>query len=398
MSTKLTNLPKGWQWKEIGSFCETASGGTPSRARQDYFKGDIPWVKIGDMRNWEISETEERISKIGLENSSAKVFPKGTVLVSIFATIGAVSILNIEATTNQAIAGITPDPKVANSKYLAYCLLNIRPEMEAMSRGVAQKNINQKILRSIQVAIPPLNVQSDIIDVLDKTRALQQKREQTNQMANNILQAVFIQMFEPYLGKENDWTKKLEAVCEKVIDIEHKMPKSVENGVPFISAKDISGDEIDFEHCKYIAQEDHERLCRRCNPKIGDILYSRIGVKLGIARLVKVNKDFNISYSLCMIRPNSQIVNARYLTYFLNSELGRSQAKKETQSIAVPDLGMKAIKDFRIVVPPIELQNDFANICSKVESLKEKQRTCTEETSELFNSLMSKAFKGELVS
>src|SRR5207244_7031058 len=87
------HYPSHWSVKKLGSFCEVSSGGTPRRSQQQYFNGEIPWVKISDMGNWVITDTEERITAAGLASSAAKLFPKGTVLISIFATIRAVSIL-----------------------------------------------------------------------------------------------------------------------------------------------------------------------------------------------------------------------------------------------------------------------------------------------------------------
>ena len=96
-----------WEYKKLGEICTSLNaGGTPSRGNPTYWNGNIPWVKIKDMNSKYVSTTEEFITEEGLYNSSAKVFEPGTILYSIFATIGAAAILNIRATTNQAIAGI----------------------------------------------------------------------------------------------------------------------------------------------------------------------------------------------------------------------------------------------------------------------------------------------------
>ena len=146
-----------WQTVKLGDVCKIQSGGTPSRSKIEYWKdGNIPWVKIGDFSDKYISKTSELITQLGLENSSAKLFTKGTLLYSIFATLGEVSILNIDATTNQAIAGL----KIKNNNqldinYLFSYLKSIKDEVNRIGRGVAQNNINLGILKQFAIPLPP---------------------------------------------------------------------------------------------------------------------------------------------------------------------------------------------------------------------------------------------------
>jgi hypothetical protein len=110
--------------KTLGEICEIISGGTPSRARAEFWKdGDIPWIKIGNVKGKYINKSDEYITKLGLENSAAKILPIGTILYSIFATLGETGILSIEACTNQAIAGIIIKDKIqVSTEYLYYFL------------------------------------------------------------------------------------------------------------------------------------------------------------------------------------------------------------------------------------------------------------------------------------
>ena len=100
-------LPNNWKWVRLGEVCETTSGGTPSRKEQKYYQGKIPWVKSGELDKGLITDTEEKITKEALKNSSAKLFPKGTLLIALYgATIGKLAFLGVDAATNQAICGI----------------------------------------------------------------------------------------------------------------------------------------------------------------------------------------------------------------------------------------------------------------------------------------------------
>ena len=159
----------------------------------------------------------------------------------------------------------------------------------------------------------------------------------------------------------------LDFLCEQLADIDHNMPQTVADGVPFISAKDLKDDgTIDFSNPKMISEDDYKRLSRKVQMRSGDIVYSRIGARLGKARIVNVDTRFLISYSCCLVRPMHEFVDKHYLQRFLDSNLALNQAYKGAQSIGVPDLGLGEIKEFRIPLPPLPEQH---RIVAKVDEL-----------------------------
>ena len=162
-----SELPKGWKEVKLSDLAEIQSGGTPSRSNSAYWNGDIPWVKISDIKGKYVTETEEFITEEGLMNSSAKVFERGTILFSIFATIGKVAILDIDATTNQALVGLKINEFVDKS-FLVYALIELSERISNLGKGVAQKNINISILKDVRIPLPPLTEQKQIAEKLDK--------------------------------------------------------------------------------------------------------------------------------------------------------------------------------------------------------------------------------------
>lgn len=143
----------------LGDICTIQSGGTPARGNKEYWdNGDIPWVKISDFSGKYLEKTSEKITKAGLSNSSAKIFPKGTVLYTIFATLGETCILDIDAATNQAIAGLSLTDDSVALDYLYYYLLSKKEYVNEIGRGVAQNNINMKILREMEILIPSMHL------------------------------------------------------------------------------------------------------------------------------------------------------------------------------------------------------------------------------------------------
>lgn len=153
-----------WDIVKVGDICETTSGGTPLKSREDfYYPQEIPWINSGEVRNGEIYQANKYISRIGLEKSSAKIVPANSVLVAMYgATAGQVGLLKIEASTNQAICSILPNERF-NPKFLYYVLSSKTNDLIEMSVGGAQPNISQGIIKNIEIPLPPLDVQEEIV-------------------------------------------------------------------------------------------------------------------------------------------------------------------------------------------------------------------------------------------
>jgi type I restriction enzyme S subunit len=165
--TPIGKIPKIWQVVRIGDVAETSSGGTPSRSKKEYFNGEFPWVKSGELKDNTLYAIEETISKEGLQNSAAKIFPKGTLLIALYgATVGKTGILGIDATTNQAVCAILPKGDVINPEFLKYFIISRREKLIAVSAGGAQPNISQEIIRSTYFPLPQPKEQHEIAEIL----------------------------------------------------------------------------------------------------------------------------------------------------------------------------------------------------------------------------------------
>ena len=153
-------VEEGWDVKELGDICKTSSGGTPSKAHTEYYNGEIMWLRSGEVSQGDIYNTEQTITLLGLENSSAKIFPVNTVVIAMYgATVGQVGILRKEMSTNQAICGIFPNGDMT-PEYLYYFLISKKAEFLKSAIGGAQANISQQIIRKTLIPLPPLSLQS----------------------------------------------------------------------------------------------------------------------------------------------------------------------------------------------------------------------------------------------
>ena len=189
-----------WNFAKISEFAKTTSGGTPSRKKPEFYTGVIPWIKSGDLNDGMVSEATEFITEDALKNSSAKMFPAGTLMIALYgATIGKLGVLTINAATNQAVCGIFV-PGDVETKYLFYFLLQQRRELVEQGAGGAQPNISQAIIRDVKVPLPPLPEQRQIVaEVEARTTAidhleaeLDRQITRSNRLRQSTLRSAFL--------------------------------------------------------------------------------------------------------------------------------------------------------------------------------------------------------------
>ena len=144
------------------------SGGTPKATERAYYEnGTIPWLIIGDLNDGVVTETATKITKLGLENSSAKMIPAGTLLVAMYGSIGKLGITGVECCTNQAIAYVKQLHGVS-TKFMFYYMVLIKPELISMGKGGTQKNISQTVLNSLLIPVPPMEEQNRIVTRIEE--------------------------------------------------------------------------------------------------------------------------------------------------------------------------------------------------------------------------------------
>ena len=196
-----------WPSSTIASFCQTGSGGTPSTRKKDiYYEGNIPWVKSGELKDDILLHTEETLTQRGLDESAAKWIPAGAMLIAMYgATVGKTALLDIDATTNQAVCHIIPNRRIAQSRYVWYFLRARVPQLLARRVGGAQPNISQKIIKDTVVVLPPLSEQQRIVEILDQVDALRKDRAEADAKASRILSALFYKMFGDPATNRNGW-------------------------------------------------------------------------------------------------------------------------------------------------------------------------------------------------
>lgn len=193
--------PKGWEITNIGSLCTVSSGSTPSRQRDDYYKGSIPWVKTTEINGYTIMDTEEHISEEALQESSCRLNEVGSILIAMYGqgkTRGKVGLLGIKAATNQACAVLSPSQKI-NMHYL-YGFLSLSYEnLRRLGQGGGQPNLNAGIIKAFSVPLPPQSLQDKFAATYEKIKSLQKEKETAQQQKNILLSSLSKKIFSSQL-------------------------------------------------------------------------------------------------------------------------------------------------------------------------------------------------------
>lgn len=380
---------ENWEYKKLGEICESIfSGGTPSRSIFSYWNGNIPWAKICDLRFMYLDKCEEFISKEGLANSSAKIFTKGTILYSIFATIGSSSILNIDASCNQAIAGIKLKSGL-NTQFYFYVLKHLKSHFESISKGVAQKNINLSILKNQVVPVPPIEEQNRISSQFEEIDNLITIKQEQLKEFDALEQSVFYKMFGDSVVKEMGWEVKSLGEIGNIITGSTPSTKDKENYEPkeycFVKPSDLPSKGVaNITTTEYFVSSKGFALSRAL--PIGSVLISCIGTigKIGILKQVACsNQQINA------IIPN-RTIDSYYLAY--NIAVNKNKLESMANAPVVPIINKTSFSLFKIAIPPLTLQQSFAQKIEVIEKQKEVVKNEIAQLQALLDSEMDKYF------
>ena len=399
-----TNLPEGWIESTLDEIAiKLTAGGTPStKIKKYYYNGTIPFVRIDDITdNYKyLDKTRDFITRDGLENSSAWIIPKNSVLYSIYASYGIPIINRLPVSTSQAIIAYVLPKYGIKLEFIYYFLDFIKSSL--IPKGTTQKNLSAKIVRNLIIKIPPSNEQERIVEKIEELISLHDNyKKQLNiiqKKISTLLSSVFqtrltgtnipiqnqdyIETFSYLKNFSNPQKKYLKEITPEDIenlsnipsnwlwvrlgsicsikDVDHKMPKAVKTGVDFVSTTDFRDDgTIDFKNTKKISYVDFKKNTKKIFPKKGDFLFSRYGT---LGKVIRVpDKEFGLSYSIAVIRPFFKETDYDWMHFILQSTFVLHQAIKGDQSSGMADLGLITMRNFLIPLPPSNIQKIIAD-------------------------------------
>ena len=361
------------QWKALGEVAEKiSSGGTPKTGVSEYYDGDIPWCRTQEVDFGEIWDTGVKITEIGLKNSSAKWLPENCVIVAMYgATVGKIGINKIPMATNQACANIQLDENIANYRYVFHCLYSQYEYIKSLGTG-SQTNINAGIVRKLQIPLPPLDVQTEIVRILDTfteltaeltaelTVELTVRKKQYNYYRDQLLTFEEGEVDHLPMGQEN--------VGEFIRGGSLQKKDFTETGVGCIHYGQIYTHYDTYaDKTKTFVSEEFAKKCRKAQS--GDLVIATTSetdedVCKAVAWLG--SEDIAVSSDACIYKHN---LNPKYVSYFFQTEHFQKQKRWHITGAKVRRVNADNLAKILILVPSPDEQTRIVNILDKFDAL-----------------------------
>ena len=359
-----------WPTESLGSLCDVMSGGTPKRTVDEYWNGEISWVKISDMLQGEIKHTDESITDKGLRESPARLLEPGTLLLSIFATVGRTAVLAIPAATNQAIVGLRIKAENLDQRYLRHYLDSQAEALKSKSRGVAQDNINTSILKNLRITLPPLEEQRRIAAILDRCHESELLATKATSLYSCLFKASFHSFLRQVEDRESVPQVPLSSVCTRIT--KGTTPSSLglpdaDGDIPFVRVQDIDKNILIAESVALQIPTETHRALSRSMLQSGDILVSIAGT---IGRVCEVRSlpphGANCTQAVAIARPIPDVVRPLLLKCLLSDWPAQKQMRGAGVTGTITNLSLGQLGEIKIPVPSIEAQD---KICDQLERL-----------------------------
>jgi type I restriction enzyme S subunit len=414
MVDTLWNLPDDWEWVALDKVCQLYGGGTPKRSHPEYFDGDIVWVTPTDLdiNNpiQEIDDSQTKITQLGLNSSSAKLIPVGTVLFSSRATIGKIAIAGVPLSTNQGFANLVCNEGFDNH-YLAWSLKRFTENIKQLASSTTYLEISRGNLSKFKIPIPhpnntklSLDIQQRIVariesllgEIKDNRLLLERMRRDTEQLLPNSLDEVFKKLeynYEPELlqnyiihltSDSRSWSKYANVNYE---------------GALFIKVGNVQFAKLDLTEVEKLNLPENITE-ERAKVQVNDVLVTITGT---IGRCCVISENIGNAYvnqHTALIRLKEKL-DPYYLMWFILTPSGGDKQTKMMQYGQVkPGLNLTNVRNLLLPVPDISIQKQIVShitaIQQEVNQILEKIKEDTQNFNYLEQTILEKAFRGEL--
>jgi type I restriction enzyme S subunit len=400
---RFNNLPSGWEIKKMPQVVKWGSGGTPKATEKQYYEGGtIPWLIIGDLNDGIVTSSASKITKLGLQNSSAKMIPAGTLLVAMYGSIGKLGITGFECCTNQAIA-YAKELHGVTTKYMFYYMAMMKSDLISKGKGGTQKNISQTVLNSLDVVVPPIPEQQRIVnrieELFSQLDAGVETLKKTKAQLAVYRQAVLKEAFSSYHA-----TKTVE-ISEIVDDIRigpfgtmlHKSDYIID-GTPVINPQHIKGGKVIPTSSISVSDEKAKELSAYML-KTNDIIMGRRGEMGRTAAITDVENGWICGTGSILFRLKSAF-DSTFYAKILSSPDVVHYLEEHATGTTMKNLNEDIVQHIPVPFVTAEMQKKITmNIDRKMsvcDSIEQTVNTTLQQAEAMRQSILKDAFEGRL--
>ena len=282
--------------------------------------------------------------------------------------------------------GLCANSEKLNPKYLYYFCEKF--DFEKLNTTVTIPSLTKSNLLNVEIPLPNLEKQKQIVELLDKVTSLIFLRKQQLSKLDELVKARFVEMFGDI---SNSRKVPMQDVCKIITDGTHQPPKFVLSGIPFLFVSNIVTNEIHYDAEKFISEETYNELIKRTPIEVGDVLLSTVG-SYGHPAVVKENKPFCFQRHIAYLKPNNSEVNSEYLRCAILSTDLQRQIDESVKGIAQKTLNLSEIRKLRLPLPSLSLQNQFAAIVERIDRQKQTVQQSLEKLELMKKALMQEYF------
>lgn len=385
---------------KLSEICKIVSGSTPKTSVPEYWGGENVWITPAEItdKTFIVYDSQRKLSNLGVEKTHLSSFPKGTVILSSRAPIGKVAIAGVEMFCNQGFKNLICSEKIMN-EYLYWFLKGKTKYLNLLGRGATFKELSAKIIGNIELEVPSIQEQREIVIRLTKINQIIGVFEREVELLDELIKARFVELFGDPVHSEKYGTRKLSScVAEKSDMVDGPFGSQVntkvdyiENGeIPVIRTVNVKMMSFSPTDLKYMTREKYETVIRS-QVLPGDVILTKVGTIGNVCIFPNAFDEAVLSTTgSCRIRVDNSVVNTQFFAYNLMYLKGKLL---EIASAGVqPFLNMNHVKNIDILDVPLEKQKEFADFVKQVDKSKFEIQKSLEKTQQLYDSLMQKYF------
>lgn len=379
---------------KLGEICEIISGSTPKTGIPEYWDGTQKWITPAELNEdtYIITDSIRKLTELGVEKAGLSSFPEGTVILSSRAPIGKVAIAGCEMYCNQGFKNLICSEKI-NNHYLYWFLKGRTEYLNSLGRGATFKEISKQIVSNIEIDVPPIEQQKRAVNQLEKANAIIRLRKQQLQKLDELVKARFVEMFGDVIRNSKSWEIRVLADIAssrlgKMLDTKQQ---TGECSYPYLANFNVQWFRFNTENLNQMDFNEEDRI--EFELQNGDLLICEGGE---IGRCAVWHNEIQPCFfqkALHRVRCNRQIVHPDYLGWWFkyNCDHDGFAAIAGAKATIAHLPGVK-LKQLRVAIPPLELQEQFAAFVEQANKSKVTVQKALDEAQLLFDSLMQKYF------